>query len=192
LTILAEGYREAIASGVASNPNCPADLLAWLATHKSATVRRRVAENPATPVEPLLALSRASDTWAFQRTLCRRATLPAIVLDSLADSADAEVRPLIPHQPNCSQATLDRLAKDRDSDVRVGVAQAARTSATTLDRLANDRDSHVRVGVARSAGTSATTLARLAGSRRRLVRDAALGNPSCPDHIRAVAALGRD
>lgn len=102
---------------LAGNPNASADLLAELAAHPNARIRRRVAENPNTPPQVLRLLSKDVDS------------------DVLIAVAGNSASPF---------SVAEELAVDPEAKVRLGIAQELNTPVRILQMLQNDEDPYVR------------------------------------------------
>ena len=85
--------------------------------NSNCTVRRRAAENPATPSEVLKELAKDSD-WYVRRYAAGNPNIPADVLTELAKDSDSVVRKNAAGNPNIPADVLTELAKDSDCIVR--------------------------------------------------------------------------
>jgi len=193
------------------------DVLIAAASHKSASVRVRVAQNPSTP--PHVFEKLAADPVALVRhEVARRA--PLHVLEKLADDPDASVRhqvilrefemptpdfekladdpdALVRHQVARSRApmhVLEKLADDPVAFVRVAVLYNDLTPLHVQEKLAFDSDKKVRsvagIRAARSRKARPEILEQLSSSYLLMVRRAVARNPKTP--LSALRTLSQD
>jgi len=102
-----------IAGDLATAPEILRDLFA----SAQAGIRRRVAENPSTPVDVLL---------------------------SLVDDPNPDVRASLVHNPSVTRHILERLCADSDADVRVSIAEEPRLPVDLLIKMADDPNPYVK------------------------------------------------
>jgi len=115
------------------------DVLIAAASHKSASVRARCAQNPSTP--PHVFEKLAADPVALVRhEVARRA--PLHVLEKLADDPEASVRVHVAQNPSTPPHVFEKLAADPVALVRREVAR--RAPLHVLEKLADDPDASVR------------------------------------------------
>jgi hypothetical protein len=193
------------------------DVLIAAASHKSASVRARCAQNPSTP--PHVFEKLAADPVALVRhEVARRA--PLHVLEKLADDPDASVRyqvilrefemptpdfekladnpdALVRRQVARSRApthVLEKLADDPVAFVRVSVLYNKLTPLHVQEKLAFDSDKKVRrvagIRAARSHKARPEILEQLSSSYLLMVRRAVARNPKTP--LTALRALSQD
>ena len=154
----------------ASNPRCPPQMLAELATadldHPSgapASLRSAAARHPNCPPATLAALSR---------------------------DPNKHVRVAVAGNPNCPEELLVALSRDEYEHAREASARHRKCPQEALARLAADDEPVVRRTVAANRSAAPELLARLAAGPRGQ-REVALRNPECPDHVLAAAAGSR-
>jgi len=129
--------------------------------HPSTIMRYSVAENPNTPIDTLIKLTRDADTW---------------------------VRRQAAKNPNVPVAVLVRLAED-DNTVRYAVAQNPNVPIEALTKLGGDIKWFVRRTVAMHPNAPIDSLIKLAWDDDDTVREAARKNVNLPENVRAMIAL---
>lgn len=142
-------------------------------------VARRLASNPATPVDVLLELARHDDI-SIRRAVCSNPTSPLSVLSVLAEDEKWNVRWCVPLQPNVSKALLIILAGDESADVRRSVAQSEAPPPELLLKLCDDSQHYVRMALARNMSTPVEGLIKLAADSNKDVRRLVAPHPALP------------
>lgn len=141
---LNESEFEEIRLQIASNPDTPPAVLAYLARTASEKVLERIAENPRTPVNVLEVL--AESPYARVRVaVAENADTPLEVLAKLVDDEHVDVRYAMAENPSMPASVLVKLVADANPYI------SARASAT-LSRLTSGQGQVLRAvfGTARS------------------------------------------
>ena len=159
------------AAAVACNANCPAGLLAALASHSASGVREHVAGHEACPPEVLAVLAGDSDYDVRVRAAGNR-SCPAGSLAALADESQNDVIDNVAANEACPEDLQQRLA-GRTALVRGWLACNPRLAGHLHDRLGRDRADRVRENMAANPNCETQTLLRLAVDLHPGVRAAA-------------------
>jgi len=194
---------EARRLAVASDPECPAFILASLAEGKGEDVQRAVASNPSTPSSALMS-QRNSPFNEVQRVVVARAESDALELLHLNTMLTTQVieggvsnlrkvlvaenlerlnsteRRRIASNIHSSAEILVTLARDEVDWVRLGVAANVNAPVLAKRMLAKDCNPDVRFEVASNSSSPADVLVQLAGDPSVRVRRALAVNPSTP------------
>jgi hypothetical protein len=174
------------------NPATPVEVLRALAADENKGVRSAVGENPVTPVDVLRALAADDDEYVRSGVGGNLAT-PVDVLRALAADDAWYVRKILGENPATPVDVLRALAADNHEWVRSGVSMNPATPVEVLRALATDNDEHVRAGVSRNLATPFDVLHTLATDADEDVCLAVSHNPVVPvDVIRALATCAYD
>lgn len=122
---------EQIRMQIASNPNTPPAVLAYLAKNATPTVLERIAENPRTPIELLSELA-SSPIAGVRAAVGENSATPLTVLEQLLTDSDADVRYRLAENPQMPLELLKRLSEDMNPYV-------ASRAASTAARLRSGR-----------------------------------------------------
>ncbi|MEU4117206.1 hypothetical protein AB0F71_22245 [Kitasatospora sp. NPDC028055] len=162
------------------------DLLARLAAHPAAQVRRSAAANEATPAELLTALLDDPEVTVREQAAANPATPGAAAARLVADHM--LIRQALATHPGLPAGTYHRLAGDEIPWVRSNLARNPGIDAALMSRLAEDDGHDVRRLLAHHPAVPFDLLARLAAAVRigptLLPRIAA----AAPAELRALAA----
>jgi len=200
--------------GMASNPNCPTDVLDSFLDLEIGAVTKAVAANPAITLPTLLSLFELSlniistqpkeepetegplaGLYVGNDTEVRHARrvleavawnsmLPLSYLERLWLSHDVDVQELAGRNPNLPTEILEEYASSEHFRLRRAVAGHASISTDMLKRLANDEDEGVRRGVAGNPRTPASILHRLVKDESMIVQHALRNNPNLTPALR--------
>lgn len=140
---------------VAGDPECPAEVLIWMAKNVSTSSFYGLSSNPSLPLEAITYLAKNS-----------KDEYEKINLFAL---------------PNFDKSTFDILVADKESVVREEATKWA--SAETLEKMAKDKDAWVRRHVAMNELTPAKTLLELAKDKDPDVVSALTSNKKCPRNV---------
>ncbi|MER7582940.1 hypothetical protein [Kitasatospora sp. NPDC097691] len=183
------GHPEAeVRRWVAANPAAPPELLTALLADE-VRVRRQAAGNPATP--GAAAARHLDDHLPVRQQLSEHPGLPAEAYHRLAEDPTPWVRGNLAENPGIDLPLMHRLADDDGYDVRRRLAHHPAVPLDLLDRLAVA----VRIGPAllpRIAGAEPAELARLAGSAEPRVRMLVALHRSLPAPVRDALAADPD
>ena len=80
----------------------------------------------------------------LRRWVAHNKTVPAVVLEMLADDSDPAVRATVARRRSAPSGVLERLARDEDATVRARVASNKRAPLGVVRRLAEDQSWVVR------------------------------------------------
>jgi hypothetical protein len=119
--IAAKSKNASVREAVASNPNCPEDLLRTLATDEDYYVCKGAASNSNCPEDLLRTLAKDEEA-DVRHAAAKNPNCPEDVLRTLAEDGDADVRKAAISNPNCPEDALRTLAKDGYYDVRQAAA----------------------------------------------------------------------
>lgn len=126
--ILDDGEYHRIRRIIATNPNTPASVLAYLAKHGNTDTLERVAENPRTPLSALEHLARSS--FAHVRSaVAENINVSPDILTILGADDDVDVRYRLAENPHLPEELLVALTEDQNPYVRF-------RAETTLQRVA--------------------------------------------------------
>ena len=114
---LARGSDEATRIEMARNPDCPRQLMRWLALDPSPQVRDAMAQNASCPPEALHRLARDRSV-RVRHLVAHNPSCPPDVLRRLARDRSVRVRHLVAHNPSCPPDVLRWLAVDSEPVVR--------------------------------------------------------------------------
>jgi len=134
---------------VGQNPSTPVKVLAELARDEHRDVRLAVAKNPHTPTAMLVAFSK-DEHWRVRKAVAKNPLNLAGVLEGLANDERFEVRKEVASNPSPPVAVLAELAKDDEYQVRFCVAKNPFTPESALDALGEDERQVVREAAADS------------------------------------------
>ena len=145
---------------VAQNPNTPVEALVLLSRSPSPYVISDVARNVRTPIPTLVATSNHPDFIVPLALAGNRNTPPQVLMD-LGKNANQYVRQQVAQNTNTPVGTLVMLSKDPEPFVRRLVARNENTPVEALQRLSRDWSGEVRFYVACNPKTPAEVLHRL-------------------------------
>lgn len=152
--------------GVAEYPQCPANLLALLATDENEMVLARVAENPACPEAVLWTLFENGD-YRVLSSLAKNTSTPMEMLRKLAVHTDSSPRYSLAYSLGCTIAAHEEiqllLAKDPTLYIRDALASNSACLKSVLAQMAQDKSVKVRRSVASNPNTDLAVVQRLAG-----------------------------
>lgn len=164
-------------------------LLAPLAAHGDAAVRRAVARRPKTPQDLLALLRRAGSTSDLGGAAPADPALPATDLAWLARGG-RWAKLLAARHPNTPPAALEALGREDDEALSRHLVRNPAAPAALRESLAVSLGPVFRRASARDPETPPGALARLAADDIRDVRWMAARNPHTPPD--ALAALAED
>ncbi|MFB7906715.1 hypothetical protein ACFC1T_09835 [Kitasatospora sp. NPDC056076] len=163
------------------------DLLARLAVHPAAQVRRAAAANEATPAELLTALLDDPEVMVREQAAAHPTTPGSAAARLVGDHM--MIRQALATHPGLPAGTYRRLAGDEIPWVRSNLARNPGIDAALMSRLAEDDGYDVRRSLAHNPAIPFDLLARLAAAVRigstLLPRIAA----ATPAELRALAAV---
>ena len=166
---------------VASDPECPPEVLAWMAKNAATTSFYRLSNNPALPLEAITYLATHSKNEYEKINLFALPNFDKSVFDILVIDKSSEVREEATRW--AGPETLARLATDADAEVRRCVAENELTPLETLVELAGDQNAWVRRQVALNERTPAKTLLELAKDKDSGVVSVLIYNKKCPNEV---------
>ena len=166
------------------------DVAFAAASHKSASVRQLIAQNPQVPPHALEKLASDADV-TVRRTAAFNLNTSPHFLEKLASDADFTVRREAASNPNTSPYVLEKLASDT-VDVRACVASNPSAPMHLLEKLAADTAEGVRSSVAYNSKTPLHVLEKLAVESGMRVRNGVACNPSAPSHVLEKLAADTD
>ena len=147
-----------------------------------AGARKRVAEDPNTPVDELEELSMDSDK-DVRSAVAGRGDVPASVLSRLSMDSDKDVRYVVAINPSAPASVLAKLSTDSDDYVRMRVAKRRDAPASALAKMSTDSNHTVRSAVAENTNTPASALAKLSTDSSDEVRGGVAWNLSTPASV---------
>ena len=133
LEALSKRPSEGDRSSAAQNPAMPSSALETLSSDSKSSVRRAVASNLQCPPEVLTRL--AKDGSAVQEELARNPNTPLEVLVELAASKFPQVRKKLAVHAHRSAELRRKLGADPDEDIRAATASCPGLTAEMLDEL---------------------------------------------------------
>ncbi len=164
-----EQFAGMIYESIASNSQCPPDILADLSHSDRPLIRRRVAENESTPVDVIMRLATDPD-WQPRAAAAKRKDLPveklikmsqdenewvlasvvfnprtpSEILVKLADVNFQQVQVNLLHNPHTPEASLMELIKFVDPSLKLTAIRHPNVTRKILEMLCQDRDIRVK------------------------------------------------
>lgn len=126
---------------VACDPECPAEVLIWMAKNVTTSSFYGISSNPSLPLEAIIHLAKNSKDEYEKINLFALPNFDKSAFDILVVDTQSVVR--IEATRWASPETLEKMSKDTDSWVRRHVAMNEMTPKKTLLELANDADADV-------------------------------------------------
>ncbi|MGL4401343.1 MAG: hypothetical protein ACRCXD_15870, partial [Luteolibacter sp.] len=126
--------------GLAGEKETALEMLAELARHESAAVRKTVAGNPSTPAELLADLARDADAWVRHAVALNKLT-PASELEKLAEDGEVSVRSCVASNPGLPAKWIERFSRDPNEEIRSRVPFNRSASPDLLVRMASEDES---------------------------------------------------
>jgi len=152
-------------------------------------ILKPLAANPSMPAALLEELAQNADSDVRQAVARNRST-PVTLLENMAKDRFSGVRVAVAGNPNTPVALIAALAKDKERFVRCSVAENPNTPVALLDALAKGKNEFVRRSVAENANTPVALLEALAKDTEDYVRSAVARNPNAP--IATLEVLAKD
>lgn len=174
---------------VKNNPAMPVETLVALARDRDPPARMVAARNEATPRGTLADLAGDPEP-GVRMMVAMNASTPMAVLTTLAHDPDLSVRTLVAQNAAITAELRQKLARDADPSIRRFVAWNKAASAQILTELAHDDAESVRSTVALHPAVPASLLRKLGGDCRASVRAGVGTNPVTPADV--LRALARD
>ncbi len=170
-----------ILSQVGRYPLTSPKILARLAMHKRAEVRRAVAGNPHTPLESIYHLL-SEDHAGIRRAAVSHPALAQQDYEILALDKDGGVRAALAALPRLSPALYSELAHDPALEVRAALARNAKVAQELLHMLARDPEVEVRAAAAGNPRLPGEMLEALVDDPAASVRASLSGNARITEH----------
>jgi len=126
---------------VAFDPECPTEVLIWLAKNVTTSSFYGISSNPSLPLEAIIHLAKNSKDEYEKINLFALPNFDKSAFDILVVDSQSAVREEATKW--ASPETLEKMSKDTDSWVRRHVAMNEMTPKKTLLELANDADADV-------------------------------------------------
>ena len=126
---------------VACNPECPAEVLIWMAKNVTTSTFDGISSNPSLPLEAIIHLAQNSKDEYEKINLFSLPNFDKSAFDILVTDKQSAVREEATRW--ASPETLEKMSKDTDAWVRRNVAMNEMTPKKTLLELANDADADV-------------------------------------------------
>ena len=126
---------------VACNPECPAEVLIWMAKNVTTSTFDGISSNPSLPLEAIIHLAQNSKDEYEKINLFSLPNFDKSAFDILVADKQSAVREEATRW--ASPETLEKMSKDTDAWVRRNVAMNEMTPKKTLLELANDADADV-------------------------------------------------
>lgn len=183
-----------VCAAVAQNPNTPEPTLRMLestaatrrwgpdlwrqSNHRSA-VRSKVASNPSTPRDLLLALSKDGDTLV-RAELASNPSLPPEGFLPLAKDTQRSTRMALAGNPSITLEASRLLAEDEYVETKVALANNPQTPREVLFLLASDKEARVKRSVVQHANLPVEALQLFEKEKNRELREAARSHPNNP------------
>ncbi len=172
---LAEDQTPGVRGALAQNPAIGEPLMRTIAT--DARTRRRLAHNPALPLDLLIELARVADLGATLLPRIAAATPDEVSL--LAAAPVAAVRLLLAQRPDLPADVVERLAADPTPGMPAAIAAQHNASVPVLLRCL--ADPQARPIAARHPALPPDRIAELLTDPDQQVAEAAAANPSLPN-----------
>ena len=166
---------------VASDPECPAEVLIWMAKNTATSSFYGLSSNPALPIEAITYIAKNSKNEYERANLFALPNFNKSVFNILVVDKSSHVREEATRW--AAPETLASLANDQDVSVRRCVAENENTPVQTLVELATDQNAWVRRQVALNPRTPRQTLLELAKDKDSDVVSVLPSNKNCPKEV---------
>jgi hypothetical protein len=166
---------------VASDPECPPEVLMWMAKNTATSSFYGLSNNPALPLEAITYIATHSKNEYEKINLFALPNFDKSVFDILVIDKSSEVREEATRW--AAPETLTKLAKDPEAEVRRCVAENELTPLETLVELAGDQNAWVRRQVALNERTPVKNLLELAKDKDSDVVSVLIYNKKCPKEV---------